>query len=603
MPVSGEDPKKEAFRLYNDGKFLESYTLCNRLLETLQDPALEILAATNLFSLGKTDDAEVYFRDLVRKMPASSHVHSYLARVLEQKGDDGAIAEYAAAARLDPDNQDALRSYAARLLARQDDRGALPALKRLCRLGKRPDDRDNLAAALTRTGRAAEACALYETENAAPAKTRACADALFAAGRYREAADVARALSDETHDPALLRLYLAAQARADTPGAPAAYAAAIKDHADPALLRDYTRLMQEQNELLRAFATVTRLCAIDDRPEHRLAACELSAALGDPVNALPAYEALIRDIQDRPCAPEVLRQILQSYRRYLLTQFPPDTARQRFLLQVPGDAGAISLVETANLCLEQNDRSEARSWFYRAYRADFLTGGLAYAAFLAREGDARECEKVLLHILANVKKQADLGRVAAAVTGNDAILYKLQRLIPELIRRLEEKRELLGSVEREDLARAYLSAAADALIREDYAGCMTRCLCGLDVLPPYSVSCRPDDFLTLIQRCKEEMPADCPAVKTPSFGEKAEPRRTVQAICDSLGLTEPEQKVLTFVATHRRASETDLRRLLGTRRAAGIVNLLIRKAAEKGIILIEKKGMSAEGEVYEYCGT
>jgi hypothetical protein len=70
-----------------------------------------------------------------------------------------------------------------------------------------------------------------------------------------------------------------------------------------------------------------------------------------------------------------------------------------------------------------------------------------------------------------------------------------------------------------------------------------------------------------------------------------------------MALSPDEQKILTFLATHRRASETDLRRLLGTRRVTGIVNLLIRKGATQGIMLIEKKGMSAEGEVYEYCGT
>ena len=85
-----------------------------------------MLAATNLYYMGKLDDAEVFFRDLAQKMPDSSYVHSYLAKVLEARGDEGAIAEYATAVHLDPSNQDALRSYAEYLLAHKDYRAALP---------------------------------------------------------------------------------------------------------------------------------------------------------------------------------------------------------------------------------------------------------------------------------------------------------------------------------------------------------------------------------------------------------------------------------------------------------------------------------------------
>lgn len=603
MPAPGEDQKKEAFRLYNSGKYAESLDLCNRLLETCQDPALEILAATNLFFLGKLDDAEVYFRDLAQKMPDSSHVHSFLARVLEQKGDEAAIAEYAAAARLDPENQDALRNYAARLLARGDAAGALPALSRLCRLGKRPDDVDNLAAALTRTGKAAEACSLYEVEGAAPAKSRAYAYALSEAGRHREAADAARALAGDAWDSALTRLYLTASARVNPAGATEEYAAVIKNHPDPGILLDYTRLLVEQNDLLRAFAMARKLCLVDNRPEHRLLSCEVAAALGDHANALPAYETLVREVREGTVAPDILHNVLQSYRRYLLSQFPQETAFSRFRSGVPEDTGTIALMETARFCLELGDAAGARDWFYRAYRADFLNGGLPYAGYLKKTGDSRECEKVLLHILANVKKPADLARVAAAVTDDDGMLQQMRRLRSELIRRLDGSREILGSAERECLALAYRNAAADALNREDFTGCMTCCLAGLDVIPPHAISCRSGDFTELVQRCKERMPADSPAARAPLAKEGGDPRRSLQAISDSLGLSDPEQKILSFIATHRRASETDLRRLLGTRRAAGMVNLLLKKAARKGIMLIEKKGMSAEGEVYEYCGT
>jgi hypothetical protein len=99
------------------------------------------------------------------------------------------------------------------------------------------------------------------------------------------------------------------------------------------------------------------------------------------------------------------------------------------------------------------------------------------------------------------------------------------------------------------------------------------------------------------------MLTDSPVTDAPRIEKKSVSRRPVQAICDVLALSEPEHNILTFLATHGRASETDLRRLLGSRRVAGIINLLIRKAAAQGIMIIEKKGMCAEGEIYEYCGT
>ena len=139
-------------------------------------------------------------------------------------------------------------------------------------------------------------------------------------------------------------------------------------------------------------------------PSTRLIAYELSAVLGDHINALAEYENLIRDELDASLASELFREILGSYRRYINTQFPPAETLKRFLALVPGDTNVVCLEETARMYLEMEEVDEARSWYYRAYRADYLNGGLPYAGFLAFCGDDRECEKVLLHILANVRK-------------------------------------------------------------------------------------------------------------------------------------------------------------------------------------------------------
>lgn len=58
-------------------------------------------------------------------MPTSSYLHSYLADVMEKTGDEHAVAEYATALILDPENRPALRSYPRLLLEKQDLRGAL----------------------------------------------------------------------------------------------------------------------------------------------------------------------------------------------------------------------------------------------------------------------------------------------------------------------------------------------------------------------------------------------------------------------------------------------------------------------------------------------
>ena len=96
--------------------------------------------------------------------------------------------------------------------------------------------------------------------------SREYAEALCAAGRYREAADEARGLYNETRDPGILRVYLAAHAHADAAAAPAAYASSLKEVPDPGIYLDYTLLLRERGECLRALATVKKLIALIATP-------------------------------------------------------------------------------------------------------------------------------------------------------------------------------------------------------------------------------------------------------------------------------------------------------------------------------------------------
>jgi hypothetical protein len=78
------------------------------------------------------------------------------------------------------------------------------------------------------------------------------------------------------------------------------------------------------------------------------------------------------------------------------------------------------------------------------------------------------------------------------------------------------------------------------------------------------------------------------------------PRQEHDARVQTLDLDEKERKILEFLRDHRQASEMDLRTLLGSRRVVGIVNRIIQKAASQGMRVIEKKGISEQGEIYEY---
>ena len=136
--------------------------MCGVLLGENQEPQVEVLAATNLFNLGRLEEAELHFRDLARKMPDSSHVHGFLGKVLREKGDEGAVAEFSTAVRLDPDNQDALRNYVKCLVDARDYRRSLPAQRRLAERSRREDDCRDLILTLIAVGEGAEALDQYQ---------------------------------------------------------------------------------------------------------------------------------------------------------------------------------------------------------------------------------------------------------------------------------------------------------------------------------------------------------------------------------------------------------------------------------------------------------
>ena len=63
-----------------------------------------------------------------------------------------------------------------------------------------------------------------------------------------------------------------------------------------------------------------------------------------------------------------------------------------------------------------------------------------------------------------------------------------------------------------------------------------------------------------------------------------------------------EEAIVEYLRKHRVCNEMDLRRVAGTRRVAGLMNRIMRKANEQGVHLAEKEGYSEFGEVYRYAG-
>jgi tetratricopeptide (TPR) repeat protein len=603
IPASRDDRKKEAFRLFEDGRYQESLDVCNTLFEGEKDSAVEVLAATNLYYTGRFEDAEVFFRDLSQKMQESSYIHSYLGKVLEARKDEGAITEYALAVHLDPTNQDALRSYAAYLISHKDYRGSLPVLRRLVQLGKKPADVQHLMRVLIESGEPQEALAISAMLGGDAQKTPEYIDALIKTQNFPAAAELAFRIYRETQDPQIHRKYLETLSRYDVQASLGAYESHIQKEPDEEILFDYILLLQTKGDYTRALAALKPLLERKGDPLYRMVECDLFAESGNESKALESFENLIRRELGSKNDLDLLARIIDKYRRYLKTHVPPGEARRRFLTVVSEDANVVSLLETGRFFEDAGNAGEARSWYYRAYRADFLAGGPDYANFLLTHGEERECEKVMLYVLSNVKKSTDVGRVASVILDKKGKMYRMKRLMEQLVKKLEERRATLNSDGLELLAIAFFQSATNAEEEMDYAGCKYFCLCGMDVMPAHARSIHLDDYLHLIRTCKERSVADRPIMHTPQAQKRPVVVPPVTLIADQLGLSEQEQKIVEFLRSHRKASEMDLRKLLGTRRVVGVVNQLIQKASSRGLSLIDKKGVGEDGEVYEYTGT
>ncbi|MEN6609516.1 MAG: hypothetical protein ABFC24_01615 [Methanoregulaceae archaeon] len=608
IPDAGDD-KKKAFTLHEQGWYQDSFDLCTRLLAREKDPSLEVLAATNLFFLKRYDDAETYFRDLNRKLPDSSYVHSYLAKVLAAKGDDTARGEFAAAVRLDPDNLDALRSYAGYILATGDTRGATPVLRRLDTLSRKKEDAEALVTALLKSGEYEEAVRIHTTRLGADIITTGYLDALLALGQAEKAAEGAARILATKDDQEILRRYLRATAIRDPDAASSRYEKAIETQANPGITADFVTYLTVGGNFAGALRAIRKLSETTPSPDNLLLESDILEKMGRPEEALAIFEKMVTGEIESKSDPALPGNIIRSYHSFLKRQYP-DRMKELLIDRIESDVDEVSLVTTGQYFEETGNPGEARAYYYRAFRSDFFSGGISYVQYLLRIGDYRECEKTLLYIISNVRRIADLERVAGIVASDTRITTHMKRLVPGLLPTLERRRSALRYEGLEYLAVLYHRAAKAALDSGDALACKENCLRGIDAVPPGSRAVRLEDFTVLLRVCKDHILIDTPVLPSaerPAVSDisaaKNQPSGSPDNTPDEeIEMDNAEKAAVAFLMAHRTASEMELRKILKTRRVTGIMNRLIRKMQEKGRIRIEKRGVGEQGEVYEYDG-
>jgi Flp pilus assembly protein TadD len=609
MITDHQHDKKKAFELHEEGWYQDSLTLCTALLSREKDPSLEVLAATNLFFLKRFGDAELYFRDLCHKMPDSSYLHSYLGKVLEAQGDEGARREYASAVRLDPTNQDALRSYTQYLLKTNDFRGAVPVLRTLFELSKKKEDASSFIKALVRAGRPEEAIQVHFAVFGQNLPTPDLIDALLAVGSVKDSLDAAASLLKNGPDPVVRHRFLRALSLINPAAAGDEFAISLHDSPDIRILSEYVQFLVAQGRFSDALVHCRTLIGRERSPRYRLMECEILDRAGEKEKALRQYETLLREELDTKNDLEVLGAIIGRFLAFLRARYSEQMVKERLIAPIASDVNVVSLLAVAHYLEETGEKDGARSHYYRAFRCDFFQGGIEYARFLSRMMENRECEKVMLYVIANVKRTADLEQIGRVVADDPGQMPRLKRLLSGLITALELRREVLSFKGSEYLAALYYLSAQNALVGSDPIFCKEFCLRGIDALPSGSSRIQLDNFLFLIRASKERSAIDFSVfhpsarvqarVSAPSPTEIA---REQDALDEDLGLDKREREILAFLRAHRQASELELRKILGTRRVVGAMNRLIRKASEKGLLLIEKKGVGEQGEEYAYVG-
>ena len=597
-----------ALELFNAGKYDEVISFSSGTA----DPALMLLSARSYAACGKYDIAESLLRSLVRIMPGSSYVHSYLGDVLLACGKEEAESAYARAISLDAENIPAVRQYADLVISRGDLRGAIPALRTLVRHSGAEEDVRKLMRTLTSVGEAEEAAAIHRRNFGEDTCSVEYIEALMAVGEYQKALNLALRGWTETKDTAYLRLDLEALSAIDKDAAEKAYRSALDSFEEADIADDNVSAIRFSFVLLEKYREnydaaefeLSQLLGPDADAVYYLLSAEIAAKKEDGERASAIYRSLIESLMAKDTDWETAELVIDRYTAFL--------SAVRSKEEVAGVISVVLSVYPQAVCLAKIGEAyenagaslQAKDWFYRAYRADYLRGGLAYAGYLKRSGACREADTVIRYIVTNAASVSDLEYAADVILNGDSALYQLEKSRGLVQKSLAGVSERLTSKGREMLAAVYLYSAVDALECGNYEDCKWFCLSGIDVLPCYPETISIQDFSDILARVKGRAISERPILMEKAAEASVETEAAPQAGEEELlpNLDDREKKLLAFLREHREATEMDLRSVLDTRRVAGIVNGLLAKTAEFGVTLIEKRGVGERGEVYGYVG-
>ena len=597
-----------ALELFNAGKYDEVISFSSGTA----DPALMLLSARSYAACGKYDIAESLLRSLVRIMPGSSYVHSYLGDVLLACGKEEAEAEYARAISLDAENIPAVRQYADLVISRGDLRGAIPALRTLVRHSGAEEDVRKLMRTLTNVGEAEEAVSIHRRNFGEDACSVEYIEALMAVGEYQKALNLALRGWTETKDTAYLRLDLEALSAIDKDAAEKAYRSALDSFEEADIADDNVSAIRFSFVLLEKYREnydaaefeLSQLLGPDADAVYHLLSAEIAAKKEDGERASAIYRSLIESLMAKDTDWETAELVIDRYTAFL--------SAVRSKEEVAGVISVVLSVYPQAVCLAKIGEAyenagaslQAKDWFYRAYRADYLRGGLAYAGYLKRSGACREADTVIRYIVTNAASVSDLEYAADIILNGDSALYQLEKSRGLVQKSLAGVSERLTSKGREMLAAVYLYSAVDALECGNYEDCKWFCLSGIDVLPCYPETISIQDFSDILARVKGRAISERPILMEKAAEASGETEEIPQSGEEEIlpNLDDREKKLLAFLREHREATEMDLRSVLDTRRVAGIINGLLAKTAEFGVTLIEKRGVGERGEVYGYVG-
>ena len=597
-----------ALELFNAGKYDEVISFSSGTA----DPALMLLSARSYAACGKYDIAESLLRSLVRIMPGSSYVHSYLGDVLLACGKEEAESAYARAISLDAENIPAVRQYADLVISRGDLRGAIPALRTLVRHSGAEEDVRKLMHTLTNVGEAEEAAAIHRRNFGEDTCSVEYIEALMAVGEYQKALNLALRGWTETKDTAYLRLDLEALSAIDKDAAEKAYRSALDSFEEADIADDNVSAIRFSFVLLEKYREnydaaefeLSQLLGPDADAVYHLLSAEIAAKKEDGERASAIYRSLIEALMAKDTDWETAELVIDRYTAFL--------SAVRSKEEVAGVISVVLSIYPQAVCLAKIGEAyenagaslQAKDWFYRAYRADYLRGGLAYAGYLKRSGACREADTVIRYIVTNAASVSDLEYAADIILNGDSALYQLEKSRGLVQKSLAGVSERLTSKGREMLAAVYLYSAVDALECGNYEDCKWFCLSGIDVLPCYPETISIQDFSDILARVKGRAISERPILMEKAAEASGETEEILQSGEEEIlpNLDDREKKLLAFLREHREATEMDLRSVLDTRRVAGIINGLLAKTAEFGVTLIEKRGVGERGEVYGYVG-